>query len=70
MALSTVSRTDETSRSKAGLHRHRPLRPHTGPDRADILNLGGFSDAVFNVASSFLESDQARFIRDVEAVEL
>ncbi|WP_164104383.1 TROVE domain-containing protein [Candidatus Laterigemmans baculatus] len=39
-------------------------------DRADILNIGGFSDAVFNVVSSFLESDQARFVREVEAVEL
>ncbi len=44
---------------------------HTqAPDRADILNIGGFSDAVFNVVSSFLESDQARFVREVDAVEL
>lgn len=44
---------------------------HTqAPDRADILNIGGFSDAVFNVVSSFLESDQSRFVREVDAVEL
>ncbi len=38
--------------------------------RQDILNIGGFSDAVFNVVSSFLESDSGRFVREVEAVEL
>lgn len=38
--------------------------------RQDILNIGGFSDAVFNVVSSFLESDTRRFVREVEAVEL
>ena len=38
--------------------------------RQDILNIGGFSDAVFNVVSSFLESDTNRFVREVEAVEL
>ncbi|MCG8649699.1 MAG: TROVE domain-containing protein [Pirellulales bacterium] len=40
------------------------------PDRQDILNIGGFSDAVFNVVSSFLESDTNRIVREVEAVEL
>ena len=40
------------------------------PDRQDILNIGGFSDSVFNVVSSFLESDTNRFVREVEAVEL
>ncbi|TWU62017.1 hypothetical protein V7x_37460 [Crateriforma conspicua] len=39
-------------------------------DRQDILNIGGFSDAVFNVVSNFLESDTNRFVREVEAVEL
>ena len=38
--------------------------------RQDILNIGGFSDAVFNVVSNFLESDSGRFVREVEAVEL
>ena len=40
------------------------------PDRQDILNIGGFSDSVFNVVSNFLESDTNRFAREVEAVEL
>ena len=40
------------------------------PDRQDILNIGGFSDAVFNVVTSFLESDKNRFVREVESIEL
>jgi 60 kDa SS-A/Ro ribonucleoprotein len=36
------------------------LQPYTtgqAPDRGDILNIGGFSDAVFKVVASFLASD-------------
>jgi 60 kDa SS-A/Ro ribonucleoprotein len=40
------------------------------PDRADILNIGGFSDAVFQVVSAFLTGDSGRFVSEVEAVEL
>jgi 60 kDa SS-A/Ro ribonucleoprotein len=40
------------------------------PDRADILNIGGFSDAVFEVVASFLGGEPDRFVREVEAVEL
>ncbi len=40
------------------------------PERSDILNIGGFSDAVFNVVSSFLKGDASRFVREVESVEL
>ncbi|MDV6032456.1 MAG: hypothetical protein F9B45_20695 [Phycisphaera sp. RhM] len=40
------------------------------PEQKDILNTGGFSDAVFNVASSFLGNDAFRFVREVDAVEL
>jgi len=39
------------------------------PDRADILNVGGFSDAVFDVVAGFLDSDRD-FVKEVEAVEL
>lgn len=38
--------------------------------RDDILNIGGFSDAVFNVVSSFLNNDPTRFVREVESVKL
>jgi 60 kDa SS-A/Ro ribonucleoprotein len=40
------------------------------PERDDILNIGGFSDAVFNVVASFLAGDAGRFVREVEAVQL
>ena len=41
-----------------------------GPERDDILNIGGFSDAVFNVVTSYLGDDAARFVAEVESVEL
>jgi 60 kDa SS-A/Ro ribonucleoprotein len=40
------------------------------PEREDILNVGGFSDAVFSVVASFLGGDAGRFVAEVEAVEL
>ena len=40
------------------------------PERTDILNIGGFSDAVFQVVASFLSGDANRFVTEVEAVEL
>jgi 60 kDa SS-A/Ro ribonucleoprotein len=40
------------------------------PERADILNIGGFSDAVFNVVASFLSDEPNRFVSEVEAIEL
>lgn len=49
------------------------LQPYTttqAPDRSDILNVGGFSDAVFSVVASFLSDDVGRFVAEVEAVGL
>jgi 60 kDa SS-A/Ro ribonucleoprotein len=49
------------------------LQPYTttqAPDRSDILNVGGFSDAVFGVVASFLDGNANRFVTEVEAVEL
>ncbi|MFC1596679.1 TROVE domain-containing protein [Planctomycetota bacterium] len=49
------------------------LQPYTttqAPDRDDILNIGGFSDAVFSVVAAFLAEDTGRFVVEVEAVEL
>jgi 60 kDa SS-A/Ro ribonucleoprotein len=40
------------------------------PERDDVLNIGGFSDAVFNVVASFFVDDADRFVREVESVEL
>ena len=46
--------------------RTRRPRPR---DRADILNVGGFSDAVFSVVASFLSDHANRFVAEVEAVQ-
>lgn len=49
------------------------LQPYTtsqAPDRADILNIGGFSDTVFSVVASFLAGDAGRFVAEVESIEL
>jgi 60 kDa SS-A/Ro ribonucleoprotein len=35
-----------------------------------VLNVGGFSDAVFSVVAAFLADDSGRFVAEVEAVEL
>jgi 60 kDa SS-A/Ro ribonucleoprotein len=40
------------------------------PERTDVLNIGGFSDAVFNVVAAFVEDRPERFLGEVEAVEL
>jgi 60 kDa SS-A/Ro ribonucleoprotein len=48
----------------------QPYGTTQAPDRADILNIGGFTDAVFNVVASFLGDQADRFVREVEAVEL
>jgi 60 kDa SS-A/Ro ribonucleoprotein len=40
------------------------------PERSDVLNVGGFSDAVFNVVATFVNDEPARFVAEVEAVEL
>ena len=48
----------------------QPYLNTQAPERADILNIGGFSDAVFQVVSAFLRNDSARFVAEVEAVEV
>ena len=35
-----------------------------------ILNIGGFSDAVFNILTSYLGDDAGRFVAEVESIEL
>jgi hypothetical protein len=34
------------------------------------MNVGGFSDSVFNVISAFLADNNQRFVAEVEAIEL
>ncbi len=48
----------------------QPYGSTQAPERDDILNIGGFSDAVFNVVASYLGDDAARFVAEVESVEL
>lgn len=48
----------------------QPYGTSQAPERDDILNIGGFSDAVFNVVSAFLSNDANRFVGEVESVEL
>jgi 60 kDa SS-A/Ro ribonucleoprotein len=49
------------------------LQPHMtnqAPNRGDILNIGGFRDAVFSIVAAFLAGVARRFVAAVEAVEL
>jgi len=48
----------------------QPYATTQAPERDDILNIGGISDAVFNIVASFLAADAGRFVREVESVEL
>ena len=48
----------------------QPYGTTQAPDRADILNVGGFSDAVFSVVAAFLADDSGRFVAEVDKVEL
>jgi 60 kDa SS-A/Ro ribonucleoprotein len=48
----------------------QPYGTTQAPDRSDILNVGGFSDAVFGIVASFLGDGPGRFVSEVEAVEL
>ena len=48
----------------------QPYATTQAPERSDILNVGGFSDAVFSVVASFLADDNGRFVAEVEKVEL
>ncbi len=48
----------------------QPYQTVQACERADILNIGGFSDVVFNVISAFLADNNQRFVADVAAIEL
>ena len=48
----------------------QPYGTTQAPDRSDILNVGGFSDAVFDVVASFFAGDSGHFVAEVEAIEL
>jgi 60 kDa SS-A/Ro ribonucleoprotein len=48
----------------------QPYGTAQAPDRGDILNVGGFSDAVFEVVAGFFSAEPERFVAEVEAVAL
>lgn len=48
----------------------QPYVTTQAPERADILNVGGFSDAVFGVVSSFFANEPGRFVSEVEAIAI
>jgi 60 kDa SS-A/Ro ribonucleoprotein len=48
----------------------QPYGNTQAPDRKDILNVGGFSDAVFKVVSDFMSNDESRFVTEIESIEL
>ncbi len=48
----------------------QPNQTTQAPERSDILNVGGFSDAVFSVIAAFLAGDANRFVAEVEAETL
>jgi len=48
----------------------QPYQTVQACERASIMNIGGFSDAVFNVISAFLADNNQRFVAEVEAIEL
>lgn len=48
----------------------QPYQTTQACERADIMNIGGFSDSVFNVISAFLADNNQRFVAEVEAIEL
>ena len=48
----------------------QPYETTQAPERGDILNIGGFSDAVFNVVAAFMNDDTQRFVAEVESIVL
>jgi 60 kDa SS-A/Ro ribonucleoprotein len=48
----------------------QPYQTFQACERADIMNIGGFSDSVFNVICAFLADNNQRFVAEVEAIEL
>ena len=52
------------------IHENRRLGKNLVGTFYHILNVGGFSDAVFSVVAAFLADDNSRFVAEVEKVEL
>ncbi len=48
----------------------QPYQTVQAVERADIMNVGGYGDAVFQVLTAFMAGDLGRFVAEVEAIEL
>lgn len=48
----------------------QPYGSSQAPESSDILNIGGFSDAVFNIVDSHLQDNTQRFVAEIESIEL
>jgi 60 kDa SS-A/Ro ribonucleoprotein len=48
----------------------QPYGTTQAPESGNVLNVGGFSDAVFEVVAGFLAGDDDRFVAAVEAIEV
>jgi 60 kDa SS-A/Ro ribonucleoprotein len=47
----------------------QPYDTTQAPEQDSILNVGGFSDAVFGVVAAFLGDDAARFVAEEESID-
>ena len=65
-----IEKEDEEASSKLVNFDLQPYQTVQACERADIMNIGGFSDSVFNVISAFLADNDQRFVAEVEAIEL
>ncbi|MHC4401007.1 MAG: hypothetical protein ACYTG0_15130 [Planctomycetota bacterium] len=68
--LTTLSSLAERVAISTDIDELKPYSWTQATDGNDILNIGGFSDAVFSVVAAFLAEDTGRFVAEVEAVEL
>jgi 60 kDa SS-A/Ro ribonucleoprotein len=48
----------------------QPYATAQAPDAPDVLNVGGFSDAVFEVVAGFIGGSGSSFVKEVEAIEV
>ena len=65
-------RPSSATRRAAGVHRHPAACDTQAAERVDILNVGGFSDVVFEMIANFAEGRMGagHWVGEIEAVTL
>jgi 60 kDa SS-A/Ro ribonucleoprotein len=48
----------------------QPYQTVQACERAEIMNIAGFSDSVFGVINGFLDDSNDRFVSEVEAIKI